>query len=1154
MSGFKELQHERECLQERMSEQTQRISALQSRLEEQRQRAEELQRSHTSDLNIRIHDLQSELQNVRETLTNRDKQIATMKQQLEKSKVAIDRLEAELAVEQQPDRSAIERLENELKLKQAENQKLKEKIKNEMINKLALPDLMETMLADKNEEIDHLREQLEHKEKQLQAALDLSQNSSLGITKKPEEASTKLSARTLSDIVSITEFDEPDVVRRAAAAQNMSSPLVLPEGGGGFLQNTMETSKGAVANLTYKRSEDLLGFAPVQQANTFDHPHYFQDPNVLLNSAQSGATVTPALVPRQINFSDMTEDSKLKTPHNQQIPDNKELLEQQEAKEVLEKQIKDLKVKIQDLEKEKEKNAEYLLSSQLRLTNLQEELAHSQKEILSLQTELKKNKDVQQQLAEKSQEIENLLREQEKWKKEKSELLSKNEKNLKNNQEREENLLKRLKEMEQQILKSTENEVNERENLRKELRVVSEAHEQCKYVQRENEDRKKQIEILNQEIKTKDDRLLTITTKLSIAEDTISDLQIQITNLEKEVEKLKQQNSDHSSKQFSVDEIAQQVEKELNYSAQLDSNILKAIESEEENNLDRSHPEKTKDNENPGTTDDENFTGERELLNQLEALRAQISVERENAEEIRQELLLEKQHSQEIQEQDVVIIEAMRKRLETALEQEDELHKQLDIERERCERLQTQLTTLQRTDSRRSSLLLKSPTESPRKSPRSLTDFESELADRLKSEIKLLTAQNERERERSADLQRNTERERVRYEKELSDRIEYCDKLKREMEKIAREKDNNELEIEHLQERLTHQTQEIESLEARIASLQEAETRRFTRKEKQHKEYAQLMAEIQELKTQIFTLEAEKDGLNKNITQLRFDVERSAQREVKLAEALANANANLAMREGQATVPEQFLQKMKEINTLLAENTQENKQMAETVQYLVEERRQLQKKCEELETQLSGTANISELEERCNHLLGRYLRVESHRKALVYQKRYLKISLQNYQDSEQRILAAYNGGELLHNQKPKKKLFKTVALAIIAIQRMKYIGRIWHTGKRIVSKSVFTITQQKRNQPPTISCNAITSTSPVPNINGYQVGTTAFHNYQQQQCLNSPLKLLERQYAPLKTPALLNGNRTPNSASSTNSTATAFEWPRVTVAKMNKKS
>ncbi|XP_065360074.1 thyroid receptor-interacting protein 11 isoform X6 [Calliphora vicina] len=1143
-----ELQHERESLQERMSEQTQRISALQSRLEEQRQRAEELQRCNTSDLNIRLHDVQNELQNLRETLSNRDKQIATMKQQLEKSKMAIDRLEAELAVEHQPDRSALERLENELKQKQLENQKLKDKIKNEMINKLALPDLMETMLADKNEEIDHLKEQLESKEKELQSVLDISQASSLGTAKKPEEASTKLSARTLSDIVSITEFDEPDVVRRAAA-HNMTSPLLLPEGSGGFLHNTMDTSKGVVANLTHKRTEDLSGFTTLQQVNTFDHPHYFQDPNILMGSAQSQASIAPALVPRQINFSAMTEDSKLKTPNNFQTTDNKET----QAKENLQQEIHQLKEKIQELEKEKEKSADYLLSSQLRLTNLQDELAHSQKEIMSLQAECKKNKELQQQLLEKSVEIENLLHEQEKLKKEKSELLSKNEKNLRNYQESEETLIKRLREMEEKILKNTENEMKERENLRKELLVVSESHEQCKYVQRDNEDRKKQIELLNHEIKIKDERLLTLTTKLTLAEDTIAELQLQITSLQQDVEKLKQQNSDNSSKQFSVDEIAQQVEKELNYSAQLDSNILKAIESEEENNLDRSHQEKIVANEHPGTTDDENFTGERELLNQLEALKTQISVEREHAEDIRQELLMQKQHSQEIQEQDVVIIEAMRKRLESALEQEDELHKHLDIERERCERLQTQLTTLQRTDSRRNSALLKSPTESPRKSPRSLNDFESELADRLRSEIKLLTAQNERERERSADLQRNTERERNRYEKELTERIDYCEKLKREMDKVARDKDNAEMEIEHLQERLTLQTQEIESLEARIASLQEAETRRFTRKEKQHKEYAQLMAEIQELKTQLYAVESEKEGLNKTINQLRFDVERSAQREVKLAEALANANTNLAMREGQTSVPEQFLQKMKEINSLLAENTQENKQMAETVQYLVEERRQLQRKCEELESQLSGTANISELEERCNHLLGRYLRVESHRKALVYQKRYLKISLQNYQDSEQRALAAFNGGQLLQNTRPKKKL-KTVALAIIAIQRMKYIGRIWHTGKRIVSKSVFTITQQKRSQPPTISCAAITSTSPTPHMNGQQQQQLQQHLLYQQQNLNSPLKLLERNYAPLKTPTLLNGNRTPNSASSSTSTATAFEWPRVTVNKMHKKT
>lgn len=55
---MQELQHERDALQERMSEQLVRISSLQSRLDEQRHRAEEIHRQGTSDLNIRVHDLQ----------------------------------------------------------------------------------------------------------------------------------------------------------------------------------------------------------------------------------------------------------------------------------------------------------------------------------------------------------------------------------------------------------------------------------------------------------------------------------------------------------------------------------------------------------------------------------------------------------------------------------------------------------------------------------------------------------------------------------------------------------------------------------------------------------------------------------------------------------------------------------------------------------------------------------------------------------------------------------------------------------------------------------------------------------------------------------------------------------------------------------------
>ncbi|KAM8709389.1 hypothetical protein ACLKA7_016230 [Drosophila subpalustris] len=1023
-TGCVELQHERDSLQGRIDEQTQRISTLHKRLEEQRQRAEELHRVGTSDLNTRVHELQSEVRDLGEQLAARDKQMATVQQQLQRSKDEIVRLEGDLAERSQPDRTLVERLEADVQQKNGELQNLREKIRTEMINRLSLPDLMETMLADKNDEIDHLQQQLEARDRELQAVKDASQASSPLLAAGKQDASAKHSARTLSDIGSITEFPEPDVDRRAAM-RSLNAPLQLPEAEGGFLHQTMETSKEAVANLTYKRTDDLSGFVVAHPANTFEHPHYFQAPNALGVTAQSSSDLTPGLVPRQINFSNLTEDSKVKTPGlMMQTPEL--------PKAIASPELQQLRQKLSALEEEKCKQK----------SELEENLCQLQKQL--------------------SREREQLQRQQ---------------KLVRDHEESEQKYRLRIDSLESKLLETVAQAASERDTLRRELNCVSAAHAQCEQLHLDTAAaRKREVEALNAEIKTKTERNKELVARLLAAQEHSDELQRQVNALERELERLK--NSEHSSKQYSVDEIAQQVEKELNYSAQLDSNILKAIESEEENNLDKKlHQKEVQTDAEPSPsnrngngngnghgTDDENFTGERELLNQLEALRAQLIVEREQTESLSKELLGEKQHSQDIQEQDVLIIEAMRKRLEAVLDAEDELHKQLDMERERCERLQTQLTSIQRAESRRSSLMLKSPTESPRKSPRA--DFESELCDRLRSELKLLTAQNERERERSADAQRNSERERQRYEKELQERVAYCERLKQEMEKLARDKESAELELEHFNERLTLQANEIESLETRMVTLQETETRRATTRSRQHQEQAKLQAEIHELKSKLLAAESTRESLEQKITQLRFDLTRAAQRESKLSDALAQANDRLA-HSTDDTVPVQFLQKMKEINTLLAENTQENRQMAETVQYLVGERIALQKKCEELGSgNNNGNAHVGELEERCRQLLGRYLRVESHRKALVYQKRYLKLTLEGYQASEQLALQTLAGGTGTGTKQAtprltKKKLFKTVALAIIAIQRIKYIGRIWHTGKRIVSKSVFTITQQR---------------------------------------------------------------------------------------------
>lgn len=220
-----ELQNERDILQERMQEQLVRISSLQSRLDEQRLRAEELHRQGTSDLNIKAHDLAVECSNLKETLASRDNQIKNLNQALEESKEVIDRLEIELAIRPLTETAEhIQKLENNLKQQKEENLQLKEKIKNEMINKLALPDLIETMLSDKNEEIDHLKEKILAKEKELQTYIQLFDKQNPNSHPK-DLIDDKVSARTLSDIVSISEFDEPDVMRKM---QQDTRDFVIP--------------------------------------------------------------------------------------------------------------------------------------------------------------------------------------------------------------------------------------------------------------------------------------------------------------------------------------------------------------------------------------------------------------------------------------------------------------------------------------------------------------------------------------------------------------------------------------------------------------------------------------------------------------------------------------------------------------------------------------------------------------------------------------------------------------------------------------------------------------------------------------------------------------------------------------------------------------
>lgn len=250
--------------------------------------------------------------------------------------------------------------------------------------------------------------------------------------------------------------------------------------------------------------------------------------------------------------------------------------------------------------------------------------------------------------------------------------------------------------------------------------------------------------------------------------------------------------------------------------------------------------------------------------------------------------------------------------------------------------------------------------------------------------------------------------------------------------------------------RVTLSTHDIENMQARLKQLQDADAYRIARSEKDRSELAQSIATCRELKTRLINMERERDVLQERVSILQADIDRGAQREARLTESLVvGYQQNNGMGNG-GLLPQQLLTKLKEMNDNLSENVRENRQLSETLQMLTEERHVLQKKVSDLEM---ICIDREDLEEKANHLFGKYLRTESFRRALIHQKRYLMIVLNAYECNEAKVLSAFNGGNVIMPRKRKVPSFKSVALIVIAIERMRFILRRWQTGKRVCAKN-----------------------------------------------------------------------------------------------------
>lgn len=151
----------------------------------------------------------------------------------------------------------------------------------------------------------------------------------------------------------------------------------------------------------------------------------------------------------------------------------------------------------------------------------------------------------------------------------------------------------------------------------------------------------------------------------------------------------------------------------------------------------------------------------------------------------------------------------------------------------------------------------------------------------------------------------------------------------------------------------------------------------------------------------------------------------------------------------------------------------ENSELREQLTSLSQERSSLKQRISTLSQQLRRTENelvqaTSETENRPAHdpsthiklqrLYERYLRAESFRKALVYQKRYLLLLVGGFQHCEQAtlsLIASMGARPSPHLSTPLRGYgrFRVAVCVVIAISRMKFLTKKWQKAIRRVSLS-----------------------------------------------------------------------------------------------------
>ncbi|XP_043270421.1 A-kinase anchor protein 9 isoform X2 [Venturia canescens] len=482
----------------------------------------------------------------------------------------------------------------------------------------------------------------------------------------------------------------------------------------------------------------------------------------------------------------------------------------------------------------------------------------------------------------------------------------------------------------------------------------------------------------------------------------------------------------------------------------------------------------------------------------LRELDAEVSSKRSIVRNLEVQLQREKFTSQTAHNHDSELISQLRIKLVASLDNEERVRRELTQLRQEHKNLETRLNTA------RDQIELQKSGES---------HVLKDLLETEQTKYVKMAEFYEKEQRDNAELRETLDRveaEKNRCEKELECANEEHDKLASSLALAEGVKDHLEIEVKRAKEELKSREEECDWLQKRIKTLSDGLAKRQQQTSEEHVELKNLRrglsnarevmldlkADIDqtkseltkaneekiqleqwlrtattnenELKRKLQAAKGEEDRLKDTINDLQTEIQLSVKREMELTEELQKERFS-----GEKNIPAKFVQKIKELNEIMEKHAHDNNVLHEKLAKARQEREIFATRVRDLESQLAqkireinavaATGDMNpHMTERLQHFYGKYLRVDSRRKALAYQKRYLLCIVGGYQLSEDRtlsVLAQLTHEQRLHtttssNRKSAKIRFKCAALVIISIHRMKWMIHRWRTGRRVGATAV----------------------------------------------------------------------------------------------------